>query len=103
MLLVHQVFLHRPLQRSWDTASTLLERADCSVGTVWGNKGLDFYLLDLVRSRFEVPELRREVVRLARSWGVDQSVIEDSDIGRAITQDPTPLRRVCRCSQAAAL
>lgn len=72
---------------SWDTASTLSESADYSVGTVWGAKGLDFYLLDLVRGRFEVPELRREVVRLARSWGVDQSVIEDSDIGRAITQD----------------
>jgi predicted phage terminase large subunit-like protein len=72
---------------SWDTASTLSESADYSVGTVWGAKGLDFYLLDLVRGRFEVPELRREVVRLARSWGVDQSVIEDSDIGRAIVQD----------------
>jgi predicted phage terminase large subunit-like protein len=35
----------------------------------------------------EVPELRREVLRLSRHWGVDQTVIEDSDIGRAITQD----------------
>ena len=72
---------------SWDTASTLSESADYSVGTVWGAKGLDFYLLDLVRGRFEVPELRREVVRLSRHWGVDQTVIEDTDIGRAITQD----------------
>ena len=72
---------------SWDTASTLSESADYSVGTGWGAKGLDFYLLDLVRGRFEVPELRREVVRLSRQWGVDQTVIEDTDIGRAITQD----------------
>jgi predicted phage terminase large subunit-like protein len=72
---------------SWDTASTLSQSADYSVGTVWGAKGLDFYLLDLVRGRFEVPELRREVLRLSRHWGVDQTVIEDSDIGRAITQD----------------
>ena len=54
---------------SWDTASTLSESADYSVGTVWGAKGLDFYLLDLVRGRFEVPELRREVVRLSRALG----------------------------------
>ena len=72
---------------SWDTASTLSETADYSVGTVWGAKGLDFYLLDLVRGRFEVPDLRREVVRLSRAWRVDQTVIEDTDIGRAITQD----------------
>ncbi|HVM11343.1 MAG TPA: phage terminase large subunit [Actinomycetota bacterium] len=72
---------------SWDTASTLSETADYSVGTVWGAKGLDFYLLDRVRGRFEVPELRREVVRIARQWKVNQTVIEGTDIGRAITQD----------------
>ncbi|HXA69595.1 MAG TPA: phage terminase large subunit [Stellaceae bacterium] len=72
---------------SWDTASTISESADFSVGTVWGARGLDFYLLDLVRDRFEVPDLRREVMRLAREWGADQTVIEDTDIGRAIVQD----------------
>jgi predicted phage terminase large subunit-like protein len=72
---------------SWDTASTLGESSDYSVGTVWGAKGLDFYLLDLVRGRFEVPELRREVIRLSKAWGANQTVIEDTDIGRAITQD----------------
>jgi predicted phage terminase large subunit-like protein len=72
---------------SWDTASTISETADFSVGTVWGAKGLDFYLLDLVRDRFEVPELRREVMRLARKWNAHQTVIEDTDIGRAIAHD----------------
>ena len=80
---------------SWDTASTLSETSDYSVGAVWGAKGLDFYLLDLVRDRFEVPELRREVLRLGRAWKVDQTVIEDTDIGRAIAQD---LRRSGECS-----
>jgi predicted phage terminase large subunit-like protein len=72
---------------SWDTASTISETADYSVGTVWGAKGLDFYLLDIVRDRLEVPELRREVMRLAREWGADQTVVEDTDIGRALVQD----------------
>jgi hypothetical protein len=40
------------LMVSWDTASTISPDADYSVGTVWGAKGLDFYLLDLVRDRF---------------------------------------------------
>ena len=72
---------------SWDTASTLSESADWSVGTVWGAKGLDFYLLDRIRGRFEVPELRRQIVALANRWGVDQTVVEDGDMGRAIVQD----------------
>jgi predicted phage terminase large subunit-like protein len=80
---------------SWDTASTISETADYSVGTVWGAKGLDFYLLDIVRDRFEVPELRREVMRLAREWGADQTVVEDTELGRAIVQD---LRRAGEAS-----
>jgi hypothetical protein len=38
---------------SWDTASTLGEASDFSVGTVWGIRGSDIYLLDPVRWRFE--------------------------------------------------
>ncbi len=56
---------------SWDTASTLGESADYSVGTVWGSRGLDFYLLDVVRERLEVPDLRRRIVELSRRWRVD--------------------------------
>jgi predicted phage terminase large subunit-like protein len=72
---------------SGDTASTLSENADYSVGTVWGARGLDFFLLDLVRERLEVPELRREVVQLSRRHRADQTLIEDTDIGRALMQD----------------
>ena len=32
------------------------------MGTVWGAKGLDFYLLDLVRGRFEAPDLRQQIL-----------------------------------------
>jgi predicted phage terminase large subunit-like protein len=72
---------------SWDTASTTGENADWSVGTVWGAKGLDYYLLDVVRGRFEVPVLRRRIVEVGNHWDVDQTIIEETDIGRAITQD----------------
>jgi predicted phage terminase large subunit-like protein len=72
---------------SWDTASTLNESSDYSVGTVWGARGLDFYLLDVVRGRWEVPDLRRRIIQLSERWEVDQTIIEDSDIGRAVMQD----------------
>jgi predicted phage terminase large subunit-like protein len=34
-----------------------------------------------------MPDLRREVMRLAREWGADQTVVENTDFGRAIVQD----------------
>lgn len=72
---------------SWDTASTITETADYSVGTVWGAKGLNYYLLDLARGRLEVPDLRRRIIALAKQWEVHQTLIEDGDMGRAIVQD----------------
>ena len=71
---------------SWDTASSL-DEGDWSVGTVWGTKGLDYYLLDLVRARLEVPDLRRAIIRLTNHWEADATIIEDAGIGRAVTQD----------------
>jgi phage terminase large subunit-like protein len=40
---------------SWDTASTIEETSDWLVGTVWGMRGIDFYLLDVVRGKYEAP------------------------------------------------
>jgi predicted phage terminase large subunit-like protein len=72
---------------SWDTASTLGVASDYSVGTVWGSAGLNYYLLDVVREKAEAPDLRRRIVELDERWQADISIIEDGDVGRAITQE----------------
>jgi predicted phage terminase large subunit-like protein len=72
---------------SWDTASTLEESSDYSVGTVWGAHGNDLYLLDVIRDRLEVPELRRLILETHRRWRANATLIEDTDIGRAIGQE----------------
>jgi predicted phage terminase large subunit-like protein len=72
---------------SWDTASTLAETSDWSVGTVWGAVGQDFYLLHVRRERLETPDLRRAIVDLDRDWSVDVTLIEHTELGRAIAQD----------------
>ena len=72
---------------SWDTASTLSETADYSVGTVWGMRGADFYPLEVHRGRWETPELRRKIIELDRAVEPDANLIEDTDIGRAIRQE----------------
>ena len=69
---------------SWDTASTLGEHNDWSVGTVWGRLGPDFYLLDVVRGRWETPELQRRIEELAVTYRAHATVIEDTELGRAI-------------------
>ena len=79
---------------SWDTASTLEETADYSVGTVWGLKDNMIYLLDVVRGRFEFPDLRRKIEETHQRHGAQATLIEDTDTGRAILQE---LRRHGSC------
>ncbi|MBF0561725.1 MAG: phage terminase large subunit [Alphaproteobacteria bacterium] len=72
---------------SWDPASTLGETSDYSVGTVWGLKGSDIYLLDVVRGRFEVPDLRRRIIAVHQQRRAHATIIEETDIGRALVQE----------------
>jgi len=72
---------------SWDTASTIGDENDWSVGTVWGAVGLDYYLLDVVREKLESPDLRRSIIRLSEHYEADATLIEDTELGRALQQD----------------
>ena len=72
---------------SWDTASTLHADSDWSVGTVWGLKSSDVYLLDVVRVRLETPDLRLQIAATYQRHGAQATLIEDTDIGRAIIQE----------------
>lgn len=81
---------------SWDTASTLSENADWSVGTVWGVHEAKFYLLDVTRDRLETPDLRREIEATHRRYRADATIIEDDGIGRAIVQDLRRTSGACR-------
>ncbi|MDR3531768.1 MAG: phage terminase large subunit [Rhodopila sp.] len=84
---------------SWDTASTLGEASDYSAGTVWGLKGTDIYLLDVIRERLEVPDLRRRIEQVSQRHKVDATLIEETDIGRALMQEMrrnSPVRPIGR-------
>ena len=78
---------------SWDTASTQEENSDYSVGSIWGLKDANMYLLEVIRAKLEVPELRRLIIDTHRRYRVNTTLIENTDIGRAIGQD---LRRSTR-------
>lgn len=72
---------------SWDTASTIETTSDYSVGTVWGLKGTDLYLLEVIRDQFEVPDLRRRIAETHTRNRVNATLIEETDIGRALVQE----------------
>jgi phage terminase large subunit-like protein len=71
-------------------ASTLSETSDWSVGTVWGALGLDFYLLELFRERLESPNLRRAIISLHNQHQAAATLIEETELGRALAQDLWP-------------
>jgi predicted phage terminase large subunit-like protein len=79
---------------SWDTASSESDAADYSVGTVWGLKDGTIYLINVIRGRYQVPELRRTIVDVHLHYDATATLIEDTDIGRAIGQDLLRERRI---------
>lgn len=81
---------------SWDTASTLAETSDWSVGTVWGYAEGYVYLRDVIRVKEESPELIKLVEATHREYEADQTRIEDGDLGRAIYQSLRRTSPVCK-------
>jgi len=79
---------------SWDTAMKSSELADYSVGTVWTvqESAKRIYLIDVVRGRYEFPELVDAAIKLHRKWDFQSPrkshhlVIEDKGSGTSLIQ-----------------
>jgi predicted phage terminase large subunit-like protein len=76
--LLHKVVI------SWDTADTVSPTADYSVGTVWGNDGRAWKLLDLIRVRRAYSDLLARVRFERNRWQADLIIVEAAGVGRAI-------------------
>lgn len=81
---------------SWDTASTLGESSDWSVGTVWSFAEGYVYLRDVIRVKEESPELIKLIEETHRDYEADHTRIEDGDLGRAIFQSLRRTSDVCK-------
>lgn len=75
------------LIHSWDTASKDGVLSDYSCCTVWGVRRDGFYLLDMVNTRLEFPELRKKVLDMAQRDNPDNILIEDKSSGQQLLQD----------------
>ena len=72
---------------SWDTANKASELSNYSVGTVWLVQDDNCYLLDIVRGRYDYPELKRAVLDLKARWLGATILIEDKGSGMSLIQD----------------
>jgi predicted phage terminase large subunit-like protein len=72
---------------SWDTAMSETEFADYSVATVWFVKGDNCYLIDVVRERFDYPNLKRAAIELKNRHPEAVTLIEDKGSGMSLIQD----------------
>ena len=73
--------------QSWDTASSISETADYSVGITFGVKDGTAHMLDVVRRRLEFPDLCRLVEARAEQFQVDDLLIERANSGIQLQQN----------------
>lgn len=73
--------------QSWDCAFKDAEDSDYVVGQVWGYKGAEFYLVDEVRDRMDLPATCQAMVDLSRKWPKARAkLVEDKANGPAVEQ-----------------
>jgi predicted phage terminase large subunit-like protein len=73
--------------QSWDVANKQGEENDYSVCTTWLIYDKRYYLIDLLRGRFDFPTLRTKVSEQAKLHKASQILIEDAGFGTALIQE----------------
>jgi predicted phage terminase large subunit-like protein len=73
--------------QSWDTAFKTKEANDYSVCTTWGEGELGFYLLDILKDKWEFPDLKRIAVSHAAKWNPHAVLVEDKASGQSLIQE----------------
>jgi predicted phage terminase large subunit-like protein len=73
--------------QSWDVANKQGEENDYSVCTTWLIHAQKYYLIDVLRGRFDFPTLRRKVSEQATLHKASQVLIEDAGFGTALIQE----------------
>jgi predicted phage terminase large subunit-like protein len=73
--------------QSWDVANKQGEENDYTVCTTWRVHDNRYYLIDVLRGRFDFPTLRTKVPEQAKLHNASQILIEDAGFGTALIQE----------------
>lgn len=71
---------------SWDTASKTGSNNDYTVGTLWKCCVDKIYLVDYVREKLTLPELKRLIAHKHEEWNCRYTLIEDANSGTGLIQ-----------------
>lgn len=77
----------KQIVHSWDTAFKTKSSSDYSVLTVWGVTSTGYYLLDVIRQRLELPDLKRTAILAAQRDHPSAIYIEDAASGQSLIQE----------------
>ncbi|MFN7038975.1 MAG: phage terminase large subunit [Alphaproteobacteria bacterium] len=72
---------------SWDTAIKASVNNDYSVCTIWAETSLGFYLIEVIKEKYEYPNLKKNVINIANKWHPHAILIEDKASGQSLIQD----------------
>jgi predicted phage terminase large subunit-like protein len=75
------------IYQSWDCAIKVSQNNDYSVCTTWGVYNGNYYLIDVVKARFEYPMLKKEILLNASKYKPSALIIEDKASGQQLIQD----------------
>ena len=73
--------------QSWDTASKEGDENDWSVCTTWLIQAKKYYLIDVLRGRFDYPTLKVQAISHARVHKPAKILIEDAGVGTALVAE----------------
>lgn len=80
--------------QSWDLASTTNDASDYSVCTTWLVRKDRYYLMDVLREKFEFPNLKRKIASMAERHNAKTILIEKVGVGEHLMQqfksEPVP-------------
>jgi predicted phage terminase large subunit-like protein len=77
---------YRILQ-SWDTAQKGEARNDCSVCTTWAWRDNFWFLIDVLRGRFDYPTLKARAIDRAKAHRAEIILIEEAGVGGALAAE----------------
>lgn len=77
----------KQIYHCWDTAYKTKQSSDYSVLTVWGVTNTGYYLLDVLRERVELPDLKRLAIIGAQRDHPSAIYIEDAASGQSLIQE----------------
>jgi Phage-related terminase len=86
--------------QSWDVANKQGEENDYSVCTTWLVHENKYYLIDVLRGRFDFPTLKTKVSEHAKLHKPSHILIEDAAVGTALIPELKALSRSSRSSRS---